>query len=975
MADDAGRQLGDLLRQRLVALLGEARRAVEDAGALAALPAAGAPWTGTALDGHLLAPPALPARGNPVAAQVLAALRKLATSSGPEEVAGTFGWDPAAGGAPRGIACAVRLGPDGGPGLACALVVTATGLEVVASGASGEEAAVLALDERWGLRAGGRVAGRLSVALGADGPPTVEGATAGDVLRLALWRSPASPGEGPGIDLGALAFTAELTFRADGAPSLTGRLQIRGGAVRLPLQELAALIPGLDPVPLDLDVGFDSAKGVDIAGSSTLTVRLASGASLAGLSTGPLDVSVALSGTALDVRVAGSLGIDLPGVPVQLDLAGLGLSMPFSLGAGAPAGFDPSRLVPAVPTGAAIDLDLPMISGSGRVQRTDDGRYAGLISVSLPPLSVNAFGVLGLDPISLLVVLGARFPPPGIQIGFGFSVNGIGGIVGINARVDREALTRAVFDGTAAAMLFPADPQAQSRQVVAALPAIFPAAPGRVIVGPMFQLAWGGGLLTATVALLLELPDPPRVTLLGKIALSLPDPVLPLILIQVTFVGQVDPAEPSISFVASLSGSSIVGIPLTGDLFFLTRGGADAEMVLSVGGFHPQFRRPRGVPEMQRLSMELSPSPLLDLRCSAYFAVTTNSVQFGARVDLVAEIAGCGLRGHLSFDVLVELQPLHFLAEVSASVSVRVLGETLAAIGLDLSLEGPARWRARGRGTVELFLFSASFDFDFEWGDPPAVARAAPDVGKLLGEAFRAPDAWGARPPDPRAAPIVLTAAATRALADGRVVHPHGTLTARQKVLPLGIAIDRFHHLPVDAQRWDVGSPVLGDERPVSGAPEVREPFAPGEFLTLDHTQQLGRPAFESFRAGVDLVSGEALVAPAKTADLGYETKVIVDAVRAERVDIDLGDLVAGIEEVVSAGAGHPAWLTPPQAPIIVEPEVRRAVVSGGSAVAAPDRGAAPGATVTELYEAVDLAVRAGPLRRVGVVEAWELVS
>lgn len=974
MADDAGRQLGHLLRERLVALFDEARRAVEDAGALPALTPAGAPWTGTALEGHLLAAPALPAGGNPVAAQVLAALGKLATG-GPDHVAGVFGWDPVAGGAPRGIACAIRLGPDGGPGLAGALVVTATGLEVVASGASGEEAAVLALDERWALRAGGRVAGRLRVGLSADGPPTIEGATAGDVLRLALSRSPASPQEGPGIDLGALAFTAELTLGPDGAPSLKGRLQIRGGAVRLPLQEFAALVPGLGPVPLDLDIGFGSATGVDIAGSPTLRVRLASGASLPGLSMGPLDVTVALNGTALEVRLAGSVGLDLGGVPVHLDLAGLGLGMPFSLGGEAPAGFDRSRLVPAVPSGAGIDLGLPMISGSGRVQRTGDGRYTGLISVSLPPLSVNAFGVLGLDPFSLLVVLGATFPPPGIQIGFGFSVNGIGGIVGINTRVDREALTRAVFDGTAAAMLFPADPQAQSREVVAALPAIFPAAPGRVIVGPMFQLAWGGGLLTATVALLLELPDPPRVTLLGKIALSVPNPALPLILIQVTFFGQVDLSEPSISFVASLAGSSIVGIPLTGDLFFLTRGGDDAEMVLSVGGFHPQFRRPRGVPDMQRLAMELSPSPLLDLRCSAYFAVTTNSVQFGGHVDLMGEIAGCGLRGHLAFDVLIELQPLHFIAEVSVSISVRVLGETLAAIGLDLSLEGPARWRARGRGTIELFLFSASFDFDFEWGDPPAVPRAVPDIGKLLGDAFRAPDAWVARPPDPRLSPIVLTAAATRALASGRVVHPHGTLTARQKVVPLGIVIDRFNHFPVDAQRWDVASPVLGPERPATGGTEVREPFAPGEFLNLDDAQQLGRPAFEAFRAGVVLVSGEALVAPAKTADLGYETKVVAQAVAAVTVDIDVGELFAGIEQIVAAGAGHPAWFAPPEQPIVVASEVRRVVVSGWSAVVAPDVEAAPEATATELHEAVDLVAQADPLRRVGVVEAWELVA
>jgi hypothetical protein len=126
--------------------------------------------------------------------------------------------------------------------------------------------------------------------------------------------------------------------------------------------------------------------------------------------------------------------------------------------------------------------------------------------------------------------------------------------------------------------------------------------------------------------------------------------------LQVTFFGQIDSGEPSVSFLASLTGSSIVGIPLTGDMFLLTRGGSDAEFVLSAGGFHPQFRGPRGVPALARLGLDLSPASFLDMRCQAYLAVTSNTVQFGARVDLVAEIAGCGLRGHLGFDVLVQLQ-------------------------------------------------------------------------------------------------------------------------------------------------------------------------------------------------------------------------------------------------------------------------------------------------------------------------------
>lgn len=35
----------------------------------------------------------------------------------------------------------------------------------------------------------------------------------------------------------------------------------------------------------------------------------------------------------------------------------------------------------------------------------------------------------GERPLSLLVIIGAVFPLPGVQLGFGFAVTGIGGVV------------------------------------------------------------------------------------------------------------------------------------------------------------------------------------------------------------------------------------------------------------------------------------------------------------------------------------------------------------------------------------------------------------------------------------------------------------------------------------------------------------------------------------------------------------------
>jgi uncharacterized protein DUF6603 len=980
VADELGREMLHLLRQQLVALLGDARQAAEDAAGLSALPAAGSEWDGTPLKGRLLAPLAPVVPDATLGPLVLKGLDALSGSGGGIE-ADVRGWEPAPPGPSpeRGIAYAVRVATPGGR-LAAALALTAPGgsprLELIAGG-SVSDAQAVNFGGGWTLNLDGHATGALTVALGRDGDPTVSGATDGDALRLHLTRTAPQPGTGPGIDLGALDFTASLKLGPDLKPVPEGRLRISGGSVRIAPGDLAALLPALGPLPLDVDLAFDEKRGASIAGSTTLKVRLPTSATLPGIAVGPLDVElkpgVGPGGLSVQVHVTSSFALELPGLPLDLDLSGLGISLPFSLGDRGGLGFALDALEKVLPTGAGVDLSLPVLSGAGKVEQHGEGQYAGMLAIELPPLSVNAYGLLDTKPLSFVAVLGATFPPPGVQIGFGFAITGVGGIVGVNRRVDQAALTKAVTDGTAAGLLFPTDPAAQGDAVIDALPGIFPPAEGRVVAGPMFQISWGGRLVTASAALIIELPDPVRLSLLGKLVVAAPDPELPIVFIQVTFLGTVDTGEPSLSFIASLAGSNIAGIPITGELLLLTRGGHDPTFVLSAGGFHPRYVRPAGVPALQRIGLDLSPAPFIDLRCQAYLAITTNTVQFGARLDLVAEIAGCGLRGFLGLDVLVELDPLHFIAEVSAGISIEVLGETLAGIHLDLALEGPAPWRARGRGSIDLFFFSASLDFDETWGSPPSRQLPPPDIGGVLVSAIAKPASWTLRAPDLAGSQVQLTEAAARALATGAKLHPHGALTFRQRSVPLGIDLARFNRQPLTRpERWDVGSPTLGG--PVQNPGEVREQFAPGQFLALTDDEQLGRPSFESFRAGLDLVAGSVVPAEGRDADLDYETKTILDEDRSEKVLVDRSGILRAAEAVaLAATIDHPMWWERPTERVTVATEPKLAAADGWSL--APTGVGAEALSATELHQAVAAAIADDPRRELVVVEPWELTT
>ena len=964
MPPDPARDLSTLLRRRLVELLTATANALQ--ATLDGLAAQSPSWPQPAVQDHLLAPLDSAAPADPVAAAVVSVL--TGSLRAPDGDASLHGWSPAAG-QPRGVAYALRAGGNAGD-LAVALATDETALRLVASG-SAAAAATVPLGAGWTATLGGGITGTFDVRIPPDGDLQATG-TPGDSVTVLFHRAaPVAPDvgadPGPAVRFGQVEASGTVSILPDGSPAFTGWLRITDGSVALAPGGFAGLVPGLGPVPLALDLAADPGSGVTLGGSTTLATTIPLSASLPGVTAGPLEVALTLGvGTSVGIRVGARLAFDLPGVPIHVDAQGIGLTVPFALGDGGRIGPDPGALVPVAPDGAGVDLALPIITGAGAVRLVPSGDYSGLLALTIPPMSAQAFGVLHLDPLSFLIVMSATFPPPGVQIGFGFAVTGVGGIVGVGRRADAQGLAQAVVSGTIADLLFPADPDKHADRVVAALPAIFPPAPGRVVVGPMFQVSWGDGLISASVALVLELPEPVRIALVGKLRLAIPDPAVPLVDIQVTFAGQVDTGEPSVWFLASLAGSSIVGVPLTGDLYLLSRGGDDPQFVLSAGGFHPAYVPPRGVPALRRIGMDLG-SGFLQLRAQAYFAVTSNTIQFGARLDLVAEVAGCGLHGFLGFDVLVQLEPFHFRAQIAGGIAVEVKGETLAGISLSLALDGPAPWHALGRGSVDLFLFSVSFDFELTWGDPAPPRLATPDVEGILQQAFTARDAWTAAPPDLTRSPVQLSAAARKALADGTAVHPHGRVAGRQQRVPLGITLQRFDRVPIAPQRWDIADPVLAAGVPAEAPTELREEFAAASFFALTDDEQLGQPAFEPYRAGLAFSSGNMVVGEARDTDLSWKTSTIDDTPLVTH-DMRLGSLTALLGVASAASVSDPGWWQVPAARVV---EIGAQYVPAGTwALSAASDLLPAGRTAAEAYQA---AQAADPLRRVRVVESWEV--
>jgi hypothetical protein len=980
-----------------VTLLDAARRSLDAAGQLQSLGPAGPDWGGTAIAPHLLERVDDFDGGQP---GVAALLREIAAFSTPESPdgqvsVGLHGWDAAGGpGQGRGLALAVRVGaPDEG-GLAVAIAVTTSAsgplLWLMASGAGATDGAdppLLGTDANIAFTAEGALDTRLLMTVTADGTIEAAQVSPGDNLSLGLSGRPADmlSGSGAGLRVGDAALWCGLAVGADGTPHANMSIQLPAAAMAWDMGLAQALL-GRVELPVGMTLGL-SEDGALLNNDPGLRTSLPTPGPVGPVvPTGLSAVLAAESGAqGLTLRLGfdADLRVGITGVPAQAALEGLRTTVPILIGTEA-LGPDGQGIAGGPPAGLSVTLEAGPVSGAGLFKLARHGEYSGALTVRIPPLSIGAFGVLGLPepgiPLSFLVVLGARFPLPGIQVGFGFAVSGVGGILGANRRVDRDALVAAVADGRVAQLMFPTDPAAAATTLGDSLGTIFPACPGRFVLGPMFELSWGGRLLRLSLGVVAEVSvpsadhgdlAPPRFTVLGKLTMMVPDELAPLISLQATVVADIDLGTPAFTCFAALTGSQLAGMPLQGDLYLLVRGGADPAFVFSAGGLHPAYRAPAGVPALRRIGMRLG-VPLVTLRCEAYIALTSNSVQFGARVELSAELAECGLSGHFGFDALFEWDPFRFSVQASAAVAIEVMGETLMGVSLALDVAGPAPWHLKGTGRVETFLFDVPFSIDETWGGPPPQGLPPPDLEELLAAEFVKPASWRAEAAPEALAGVRLTDEAVDGIAEGAWVHPLGTLQVRQQLLPLKVPVTRFAGASVPAQTWRVSEP--------QNVTDVNDKFATGQFQVLPPEEQLSRPAFQDLACGVRFVEGGVRPADApQDVTLQWDVRSFLDEGDEALEALRTWDATADVQQMPVGARFHLAdWLQAPDERAESGPQPFIPKFVSDVAPTAPVEGMpsfAGEAEARALAADLDATASFGGLASVTVVETWEVPS
>ncbi|WP_369133621.1 DUF6603 domain-containing protein [Modestobacter sp. I12A-02662] len=729
---------------------------------------------------------------------------------------------------------------------------------------------------------------------------------------------------GTRLEIGSLTLGAAARL-GDGTDDVALRVEIRTAAIVIAGGDgdgfLAQVLPaeGLRAA-FELVVVWSRRTGLHVRGAAGLEATLPVHLDLGPLKVPSIFVRLSAGEDGIRVAAAATASVILGPVRATVERVGLEALVTFPPTGG---NLGPAQLEPGFrpPDGAGLVIEAgPLVGGGYLFFRPAAGEYAGVLQLEFKGIALKAVGIIttrmpdGSEGFSLLLIISAEFTP--IQLGYGFTLNGVGGLVGVNRTVVIDVLRAGIKTGVLNSIMFPTDPVANAPQLIADLSAVFPPAPGRFVIGPMARLGWGAPtLLTFDLGVILELPAPVRLAVMGRLRMALPRDESAIVEINMDVLGVVDFERGEVSIDASLYDSRIAGFTLTGDMALRAGWGDRPGFALAVGGFHPRFQPPPAFPKLARLALSLCTGDNPRLRLESYLALTSNSVQFGARLELYAAALGFSVEGMLAFDALFQFDPFLVLVDIAGSVSLKFGSRVLMAISVQLSLSGPSPWRAVGRARFQILFLSAEIGFDVRLGaGAPPPLPASTDVEALVEAALRDPRNWSAQlPPDGES---LVTLREIPAATNMLLVHPLGVLALTQRVAPLGIELQRFGTSRVTgATTMSLGPLRVGATEAVTEPTE--EYFAPAEFLDLTDDQKLSQPSFVRWVAGRRVM----------VAGVDRDTSPPVEAVLAPRTVV----------------VDEPDGPVRKDLPVPVDPDTLRRTMAVGAAADALTRRTGPG--------------------------------
>ncbi len=642
-------------------------------------------------------------------------------------------------------------------------------------------------------------------------------------------------------------------------------------------------------VDFDFTLGFSQKSGLYFKGSSALEIKLPVHIEL-----GPIELQSAVIAIKpndgeipieFGTTIKGSLGplsavVENVGVKFNISFPpnNSGNMGPFNLD----LGFKP-------PNGVGLSIDASVVKGAGYLYiDADRGEYAGALELTFNEfLSLKAIGLIstkmpdGSEGFSLLVIITAEFT---IQLGFGFVFLGAGGLLGLHRTAKLTPLAEGVQTGATANLLFPTNVVENAPQIISDIRVFFPILQNHFLIGPMVKIGWGQPpIIDVALGIIIEIRTDnggsvERIAILGVLKCILPDEDKVVLKLQINFIGAIDFTAKYLFFFASIFDSRILYITIEGGMGLLVAWGDNSDFVLTVGGFHPRFNPPPlPFPVPKRLSINILNESWGKIRVSGYFAVTTNTVQFGAHLEVKFGFDGFKVEGSFGMDVLFQFDPFFFIVEISGKVSLKVFGAGLFSITLKFSLEGPTPWRAKGYGKLKILFVTFKARFDETWGERKNTKLGPIEVMPIIAKELNNRQNWEAIAPAKRQLLVSLREIPEPGADQPNpiVLHPLGRIKITQRAVPFKRTIDKVgNQKPSDANHFDL----VDLPNKFDWGVDVMESFAPGQYYNKKASDLLTEKATRKYTGGKYITAKDG----------GLRTaKMVVRHVRYELQTID----------------------------------------------------------------------------------------
>jgi len=173
------------------------------------------------------------------------------------------------------------------------------------------------------------------------------------------------------------------------------------------------------------------------------------------------------------------------------------------------------------------------------------------------------------------------------------------------------------------------------------------------------------------------------------------------------------------------------------------------DFVLSIGGYHPNFKPPAAYPIVPRVAANWRVNNELTIKGGFYFALTPNAIMAGGALQANYESGRFKAWFDARVDFLLLWEPYHYEAHSKVSLGVSytidnwLIHKTInCQVGVDLTLQGPP---FGGKAVVDLYVCSFTLDFGTPDAPPKSLHwqdfknRFLPPVVRTQGENVSAP--------------------------------------------------------------------------------------------------------------------------------------------------------------------------------------------------------------------------------------------